>query len=128
MKTNQLVRVFLLAGLVLLGTQAFAAGSFEIKGKIVKSSIEAENQAKVFLLDSKSMELVDQITCNKQGEFTFEEVEKGEYLLMVVKPGYKKADTRYIKIDEKGTVSNNPSDLPPKSYAKIEMAPIDDLN
>jgi flagellar hook protein FlgE len=125
MKTNQLVRVFLLAGLVLLGTQAFAAGSFEIKGKIVKSNVESENQAKVFLLDSKSMELVDRITCNKQGEFIFEEVEKGEYLLMVVKPGYRKADTRYIKIDEKGTISDNPDNSSTKTYAKIEMAEID---
>ena len=125
MKTNQLVRVFLLAGLVLLGTQAFASGSFEIKGKIVKSNIESENLAKVFLLDSKSMELVDQITCNRQGEFIFEEVEKGEYLLMVVKPGYRKADTRYIKINEKGTVYSNADNSSPKTYAKIEMAQID---
>lgn len=125
MKTNQLVRVFLLAGLVLLGTQAFASGSFEIKGKIVKSKIESENQAKVFLLDSKSMELVDQMTCNKQGEFIFEEVEKGEYLLMVVKPGYKKADTRHITISEKGIVYDNQDNSSPKTYAKIEMAQID---
>jgi uncharacterized protein (DUF2249 family) len=128
MKTTQLVRVFLLAGFLLLGGQAFAAGTFEIKGKIVKSNIDSENEAKVFLLDSKSMELVDQITCNKQGEFVFEEVEKGDYLLMVIKPGYKKADTRYIKIDEKGTVNESSTNLSPKTYAKIEMAAIEDLN
>jgi len=107
MKTNHLLRVFVLAGLALTATMAFATESFEIRGKIVKTGVAGENHAKVYLLDSKTMQLIDEMTCNEDGEFLIQDVKKGEYLLMVIKPGYKKADTRRIVIDDKVTVYNN---------------------
>jgi hypothetical protein len=120
MKTNHLVRVFLLAGLVLFGTQLFAANLFEIRGKVVKGNSASENVAKVYLLDSKTMELVGETESNENGEFLFEEVGKGHYVLMVIKPGYRKADTRYITITEKGTTVNSVGSAMAELPVKIE--------
>ena len=103
MKTTQLKRVFLLTGLVLLGTQFFAQNSFEIRGKIIKSDRPEGNHASVTLLDSKSMEIVADQICNENGEFLIEGVAKGNYILLVQKPGYPKPERRFITINEKGT-------------------------
>lgn len=103
MKTTQLKRVFLLTGLVLLGTQFFAQNSFEIRGKIIKSDRPEGNHASVTLLDSKSMEIVADQICNENGEFLIEGVAKGNYILLVQKPGYAKPERRFITINEKGT-------------------------
>jgi len=103
MKTNRLRRVLLLTGLVLLGTQLFAQNSFEIKGKIVKSDKKGGNYATVTLLNSKTMEIVAEDVCNENGEFVIDQVMKGEYILLVQKPGFPKPEKRFIKIDEKGT-------------------------
>jgi hypothetical protein len=104
MKTNQLKRVFILAGLVLMGTQLFARDLFEIRGKIVKSETQEADYASVVLLDSKSMEIIVDTTCNVNGEFLIDGVEKGNYILLVQKAGYQKPEKRIINITEKGVV------------------------
>jgi len=104
MKTNQVRRVFLLTVFVLLGVQLFAQDSFEIKGKIVKSDRKGGNYATVTLLDSKTMEIVAEDVCNENGEFVIEPVTKGDYILLVQKPGFPKPEKRFIRINEKGTV------------------------
>jgi alanine dehydrogenase len=109
MKTNQLKRVFALAGLALLGTQLFAQELFEIKVKLIKTENQASNHATATLLDSKTMEIVAQNISNESGEILIENIKKGQYVLMVQKPGYKKTETRFIDIDEKGVVSTNDS-------------------
>ncbi len=104
MKTSKTKRVFLLAGLVLLGTQLFAQNSFEIRGKIIKSDRPEGNHASVTLLDSKSMEIVADETCNENGEFVIEGLSKGNYILLVQKPGFAKPEKRMISISDKGAV------------------------
>ena len=104
MKTNQVRRVFLLTVFVLLGVQLFAQDSFEIKGKIVKSDRKGGNYATVTLLDSKTLEIVAEDVCNENGEFVIEPVTKGDYILLVQKPGFPKPEKRFIRINEKGTV------------------------
>jgi len=111
MKTNRLKRVFILAGLVLLGTQLFAQELFEIKVKLVKSDNQTTIHAMGILLDSKTMEIVAENVCNENEELIFENIKKGEYVLSVQKPGFKKADTRHILIDDKVTVFNNVNDI-----------------
>lgn len=104
MKTRQLKRVSLLSVLVLFGTLLFAQNSFEIRGKIVKSDKPIENYASVILLDSNSMEIVANETCNEKGEFLIEGVAKGNYILLVQKPGFPKPERCFINISDKGTV------------------------
>lgn len=105
MKTSQLKKVFALTVLVLLGTQLFAQDLFEIKVKLVSKVNQESNHATATLLDSKTMEIVAENTSNENGEIIIENIQKGEYVLMVQKPGFKKAETRFIDIDEKGVVS-----------------------
>lgn len=107
MKTNQLRRAFTLLVLVLLGTQLFAQELFEIKIKLLKGENQVTSHATATLLDSKTMEIVAENISNDNDELIIENVKRGEYILMVQKAGYKKADTRYIIIDDKITVYNN---------------------
>lgn len=104
MKTSQLKRVSLLAGLVLSGALLFAQNSFEIRGKVVKSDRPEGNHATVTLVESNSMEIVAEETCNDNGEFLIENLAKGNYILLVQKPGYSKPERRFISISDKGNV------------------------
>lgn len=105
MKTNQLKKVFVLTGIVLLSTQLFSQDVFEIRVKLVNSINQDSNHATATLLDSKTMEIVAENISNDNGEIIIENIQKGEYVIMVQKPGFKKAETRFIDIDEKGVVS-----------------------
>jgi len=107
MKRNQLKRVFVLAGLVLMGSQLFAQELFEIKVKLVKSNGQFSNHTTATLLDAKTMEIVAENVSNDNEELIFENVAKGTYILSVQKPGFRKADTRYIIIDKSIAVLNN---------------------
>jgi len=111
MKTNQLRKLFLLACLVLFGTQLFAQDSFLIKGKIVKSDTRGGNYATVTLLNSKTMEIVAEDVCNEYGEFVIEPVIKGDYILLVQKPGFPKPEKRFIRINAKGVVIETAADV-----------------
>ena len=104
MKTTVLKRVFLLSALALACTEFYAQNSFEIRGKIVKSDRPSGNLASIILLDSKSMEIVADQTCNQNGEFLIEGLSKGNYILLVQKPGFAKPERRFITISDKGTV------------------------
>ena len=104
MKTSQLKRVCLLVGLVFLGAQLFAQNSFEIRGKIVKSDRPEENYASVTLLDAGSMEIVANQICGEKGEFVIENLTKGNYILVVQKPGFHKPERRFISISGNGKV------------------------
>jgi hypothetical protein len=103
MKTTFLKRAFLLSALVLASTAFFAQNTFEIRGKIVKSDRFGGNHASVTLLDYNSMEIVATETCNDNGEFLIEDLSKGNYILLVQKPGYAKPERRFISISDKGT-------------------------
>jgi hypothetical protein len=122
MNTNQLKRVFILAGFVLLGSQLFAQELFEIKVKLVKNDNQTTIHATGILLDSKTMEIVDENVSNDNGELIFENVKKGEYILSVLKSGFKKADTRHILIGDKVTVFNNSNETVFNSPTKAEKA------
>lgn len=104
MKTIKFKRVCIFIGLVFLGVQLFAQNTFEIRGKIIKSDRPEQNHASVTLLDSKSMEIVAEETCNADGVFVIEGVTKGNYILLVQKLGFSKPERRFISIDYNGTV------------------------
>lgn len=120
MKTNHFSRAFLLAGFVLLSTTFFAQNLFEIKGKVIQNKQENPTHATVMLLDSKTMEIVAQSVSSDNGEFVIKEVKKGDYILIVQKPGYTKPDKRFISIDQKGTVIENPGMALQKSDKKAD--------
>ncbi len=107
MKTNLLKTVFLMAAVLFLGNQLKAEETFEIKGKIVNSCKEGACSATVTLLDANTMLIVAEKTCDGKGAFAFENVEKGDYIISVSKPGYKKTDTRHIAINKKGKLTEN---------------------
>lgn len=104
MKTTFLKRAFLLSALALASTAFFAQNCFEIRGRIVKSDRPEGNHASVTLLDSNSMEIVAEETCNDNGEFLIGNLAKGNYILMVQKPGFSKPERRLITISNSGKV------------------------
>jgi len=110
MKTIQLRKVLLLMGLVFMGTLLYAQNAFEIKVKLVKHENQTENHAAATLLNASTMEIVAEKESNRNNEIVITNIEKGEYILMVQKPGYKQSETRFISIDENGithTDTNN---------------------
>ncbi|HEY5507370.1 MAG TPA: hypothetical protein VIK29_01765 [Paludibacter sp.] len=107
MKTIQFRKVLLLMSLVLMGTQLFAQKAFEIKVKLVKHENQTANHATATLLNAKTMEIVAENESNKNNEIIIENIEKGDYILMVQKPGYKHSETRFISIDENGITHND---------------------
>lgn len=113
MKTIKFRKALLIISLAFIGTQLFAQELFEIKVKLVKHQSQLAQQATAILLDSKTMEIVAENISNTNNEVIFENVKRGEYILVVQKPGYKNMDTRRIVIDDKITVFNN-SDQPTK--------------
>ncbi len=104
MKTTILKRAFLLTALALASTTFFAQNTFEIRGRIVKSDRPEGNHASVTLLDASSMEIVANEICNETGEFVIENVAKGDYVLLVQKPGFPKPERRFITICDNGKV------------------------
>lgn len=105
MKTNHFSRVIILAALVLFGTQLIAANSFAIKGKIMDSSRNGVSNATVTLMDVETMEIIAVDCCGKNGKFSIENIKEGDYIMTVSKPGFKKIETRFINIDEKGVLT-----------------------
>lgn len=107
MKTHLLKRVIILAGIVLIGTQVFAQEAFTVKGKIVNSDKQVVYNANVNLLDPSTLEIISTGVCNEKGEFVFENVKQGEYILCVNKPGFKKTDSHYVVINNDGKIVYN---------------------
>jgi hypothetical protein len=110
MKTIQFRKVLLLMTIVFMGTQLFAQKVFEIKVKLVKHENQTANHTTATLLNANTMEIVAENESNKNNEIIIENIEKGDYILMVQKPGYKHSETRFISIDENGithTDTNN---------------------
>ena len=112
MKTIQFRKVLLLTSLVFMGTQVFAQKTFEIKVKLVKQENQAENRATSTLLNAKTMEIVAENESNKNNEIIIENIEKGDYILMVQKPGYKHSETRFISLDENGITHTDTNNVP----------------
>lgn len=86
--------------IVFMGTQLFAQKVFEIKVKLVKHENKSENHATATLLNASTMEIVAEKESNRNAEIIITNIEKGDYILMVQKPGYKHSETRFISIDE----------------------------
>lgn len=100
-------RLLLISFLVFLSTSIFAQQQFEIKGRIVKSEKRSKNIAKILLLDSNTLEVICSTYSNSDGEFIFENIEQGEYLLMAKKPGISLIETKHISITDKISVVRN---------------------
>lgn len=98
-------------GLVFMGTQLFAQKAFEIKVKLVKHENKTENHATATLLDAKTMEIVSENRSNENSEIVIENIQKGDYILMVQNPGYKQTETRFISIDENGITHNDTNNV-----------------
>jgi len=107
MKTIALKKMLLVTVLAFISMPFFAQVKFEIRGKIIKSERPGGNYASVVLLDSKTREIVSDMVCNENGEFVIENVQKGEYILLVQKPGYAEPEKSLITINENGTVSKS---------------------
>ena len=104
MKTYQFYKALFLAVFVVFSTTLMAENSFQITGSVVKSENPALNLANVILIESQTMQIVAQTTCDQNGEFSIQNVSEGNYTLYIQKPGYKKAELRHIIITQNGTV------------------------
>ncbi len=107
MKTTYLKSVLFMAIMFLFASQLNAANNYEVRGKIVKSDKKAVCSATVILLDAKTMQIIAETTCQGNGEFVFENVENGDYVISVSKAGYKKSTNRHIAITDNGKISEN---------------------
>jgi len=121
MKTNQLVRVFLLGGFIFMAAQLSASDGYSIEGRVINTKSESIKGAVVTLLDPNTLASVANGECNKNGEFYIDSVMEGEYILTVKKDGYFRARTKKIIVDENGNyvVKNNQpnnSDEPENSF------------
>lgn len=109
MKTIQFLRGLMAVAMIAISSTLMAVETFEISGKVLKSDCPETNYASVTLLDAVSMKIVATTTCNCDGEFNIPNIEKGNYILLVRKPGYKNADERRITITNNGSVVETPS-------------------
>lgn len=101
---NQFGRFILLAGLMILSTQLFAVETFSVKGKVLNSSNGNIKNAIVTLSHIKTLEPVATTKCNQNGEFYFDKVTEGEYIMTVQKDGISRAKSKIISLDETGKI------------------------
>lgn len=101
-KRNQIVRVCLLSGLLLFGSQLFAIEHYSVNGRVLNTSKESIKNAVVTLSDPNTSETIAIGSCKENGYFFIENVPSGEYLLTVEKDGISRAKTKMIRIDENG--------------------------
>jgi len=101
---NQFGRIILLAGLVFLSSQLFAAETYSVNGKVQNSSNGNIKNAIVTLSHIKTLEPVATTRCNEKGEFYFAFVPEGEYIMTVQKDGISRAKSKIISIDETGKI------------------------
>ena len=126
MKTIQLRKVLLLMGLVFMGTLLYAQNAFEIKVKLVKHENQTENHATATLLNANTMEIVAEKESNRNNEIVITNIEKGDYILMVQKPGYKHSETRFISIDENGITHTDTNNVLAEKRMLAAKTPVDE--
>ncbi len=102
---NQFGRFILLAGLTILSTQLFASESFSVKGKVINSSNGNIKNAIVTLSHIKTLEPIATTKCNENGDFYFDKVAEGEYIMTVQKDGISRAKSKIISLDENGKIA-----------------------
>ncbi|MBB1285151.1 TonB-dependent receptor [Flavisolibacter sp. BT320] len=89
---------FLLAALVLLLTTATAQETGNISGSVVQNAQPAAG-ATVALLRAKDSATVKLSVANKQGQFNFETVADGAYLVSVTAVGHQKSYAKPFQVD-----------------------------
>jgi hypothetical protein len=101
---NQFGRIILLTGLLFLSSQLFAAETFSLKGKVQNCSNGNIKNAIVILSHIKTLEPVATTKCNESGEFYFDKVAEGEYIMTVQKDGISRAKSKIISLDGNGLI------------------------
>jgi len=101
---HQYGRLILLAAILVFSTQLFAAEAFTVKGKIQNYTNVNIKNAIVTLSYIKSLEPAAITKCNESGEFSFENVGEGDYILTVQKDGISRAKAKIISLDQTGKV------------------------
>jgi hypothetical protein len=107
MKTTikiQFGRFILLVGLMILSTQLFATETFSVKGQVQNSSNGNIKNAIVTLSHIKTLEPAATTKCNENGEFYFDKVAEGDYIMTVQKDGISRAKSKIISLDENGKI------------------------
>src|SRR6476659_1526492 len=106
MKKNLLFTI----SFILLCSTAFAQDT-QIKGTVIDSSANAKlTNASISILQAKDSILVKFTRANANGEFNFQNIKSGDYLLMITYPDYADYMDKFsLKEEEK------------KSLGKIEM-------
>lgn len=112
--------------LIFMGTQAFAQNAFEIKVKLVKHENKSENHATATLLNASTMEIVAAKESNRNNEIIINNIEKGDYILMVQKTGYKHSETQFISIDENGITHTDTNNVLAEKRMLAAKTPVDE--
>ena len=101
---NQFGIFILLSGLMVLSSQLFAAETFSLKGKVQNSSNANIKNAIVTLSNINTLEAITTTKCNEKGEFYFEKVVEGDYIMTVQKDGISRAKSKIISLDVNGKI------------------------
>jgi hypothetical protein len=98
-KKNQIYRLLLISGIILLGVSGYAQATGIIKGRVLDSNKQPVVYATATIIDPETMQIVEGDMCDDNGEFMIEHVKSGEYILSIRNVGFQKDESRKIKID-----------------------------
>src|SRR5688572_29662531 len=88
----------LLTSFVLAVSGAIAQNAGKISGSISSKTAKAAEGATVSLLRSKDSVMVKLSAANKEGQFTFEKIRDGKYLISVTAVGHRKSFSKAFEI------------------------------
>lgn len=103
MKTNlkiQFSKMLFVAFMLFASSQLFAQTTYSVKGRVLNSQKQPINFATALLQKANTLEIVAGGVCNAKGVFVFENIEPGEYIILVNHIGFKKPQTRRIILTE----------------------------
>lgn len=96
---NQISRLVLLTGIVFLCNPIFGEISGIVKGRVIDKKNHPIEFATATLTNTDTQKTENGAMCDKNGNFTIEDVPTGEYILSISMVGYKKCESRKVKID-----------------------------
>ena len=103
----KLLARFLLTGvIVILYSFSYAQSGYSLKGKVLLNNSLLAEGATVTLLKSSDSSIIKITACNKAGEFEFNAIKTGIYILSVRKIGYQKFYSKPYQVGDNLATTN----------------------
>jgi iron complex outermembrane receptor protein len=101
-----LVRFLLTGVIVILYSFSNAQSGYIIKGKVLLNNSLFAEGATVTLLKPSDSSILKTTACNKAGDFEFNEIKAGTYIISIRKIGYQKSYTKPYEVTDNVTINN----------------------